>query len=57
MELTDEMIREALLRYNEIEMSQVPNDEDIDIEFSDEFERRMQELIGRETKIKTEDEG
>lgn len=57
MELTDEMIREALLRYNEIEMSQVPNDEDIDIEFSDEFERRMRELIGRETKIKTEDEG
>lgn len=57
MELTDEMIREALLRYNEIEMSQVPNDEDIDIEFSDEFERRMRELIDRETKIKTEDEG
>lgn len=56
MELTDEVLREALLRLNEIEMSQVPNDEDIDIEFSDEFERRMRELIDRETKINTKNE-
>lgn len=45
MELTDEMIREALLRYDEIEMSKVPKDEDIDLEFSPGFERRMRRLI------------
>lgn len=41
MELTDEVLRDALIRLNEIEMSQVPSDDDIDIEFSDEFERKM----------------
>lgn len=45
MELTDEILREALLRYSEIEMSKVPNEEDIHFEFSPEFEEKMQRLI------------
>ena len=45
MELTDEILREALLRSSEIEMSKVPNEEDIHFEFSPEFEEKMQRLI------------
>lgn len=47
MELTDEMIREALIRYDEIDISRVPNEEDIDFEFSKKFERKMRRLIKR----------
>ena len=45
MELTPEILREALRRYDEIEMSKVPNREDLHFEFSPEFEEKMERLI------------
>ena len=45
MELTPEILREALRRYDEIEMSKVPNEEDIHFEFSPEFEEKMERFI------------
>lgn len=44
------MIRKALIRYDEIEMSAVPEKEDIDFVFSQDFERRMRQIIEEETK-------
>ena len=45
MELTPEILREALRRYDEIEMSKVPNKEDLHFEFSPEFEEKMERFI------------
>lgn len=58
MELTDEILREALLRYSEIEMSKIPDEKDIHFEFSAEFERKMQRLIEKVSRGEpiTEDE-
>ena len=58
MELTPEILREALRRYDEIEMSKVPNKEDLHFEFSPEFEEKMERLIEKEDRgdAITEDE-
>ena len=45
MELTPEILREALRRYDEIEMSKVPNKEDLHFEFSPDCEEKMERLI------------
>lgn len=59
MELTPEILRESLRRYNEIKMSKVPKKEDIHFEYSPEFEEKMQQLIERVERgeIITEDKG
>ena len=45
MELTPEILKDALRRYDEIEMSKVPNKEDLHFEYSRRFERKMRRLI------------
>lgn len=47
MELTPEILREALRRYDEIQMSKVPKKEDLHYEYSKRFERKMRRLIRR----------
>lgn len=45
MELTPEILKEVLLRYDEIEMSKVPKKEDLHYEYSRKFERKMRRLV------------